>query len=87
MQHIPPPKQLKKGTETSMKSNIRDVSKYLNEFQEIRIKSKEHAGNIYDKELNQIYEMSNKSFFTAIWNGYKFGFIAGLHYAKNQRRK
>ena len=70
-----------------MKSNIRDVSKYLNEFQEIRIKSKEHAGNIYDKELNQIYEMSNKSFFTAIWNGYKFGFIAGLHYAKNQRRK
>ena len=70
-----------------MKSHNRDVSKYLEEFQQIRIKSKEQAGTIYADELDQLYKMGNGEQFETMWLSYKFGFIAGLHYARNQRKK
>jgi hypothetical protein len=74
-----------------MKSNIRDVSKYLEEFKKIREKSKYKAGNIYSSEMEQLYNLSVRKDRLDIamlcWNSYEFGFIAGLHYAKNQQKK
>lgn len=87
MQHIPPPKQLKKGTETSMKSNKRDVSTFIKEHETLIFKSKGRAGDITANELEQLFYISNGKIYETMWNSYRFGFIAGLHYAKNQRRK
>lgn len=70
-----------------MKLHNREISKYLNEYEQIRIKSKEQAGNLYADEMQQIYEIANGRTFESMSLCWKFGFIAGLHYAKNQRRK
>lgn len=65
----------------------RDVSKFLKEFQQINSKSKGQAGAIYTSELDQLYTPEKGDVYNAICSSYQFGFIAGLHYAKNQRRK
>ena len=88
MQHITTAKQtLKRKEKERMKANSRDVSKFLNEYEQIRIKSKEQAGNIYCDEMQQLYDMGKGQIFESMALSWKFGFIAGLHYAKNQRRK
>ena len=70
-----------------MKPHNREISKYLEEYNQIRIKSKEHAGNLYANEMHQLFDMAKGSVFESMSLCWKFGFIAGLHYAKNQRRK
>ena len=87
MQHIPPPTNIKRKGTNRMNTRSRDVSKFLNEFQELRTKSKDQAGNIYADELDTLYNMGKGQQFETMWLSFKFGFIAGLHYAKNQRKK
>lgn len=69
-----------------MKPNCRSVSKFLEEFQEIRIKSKERAGNLYANEINDLYHLGKGKPFQIMSLSWKFGFVCGLHYAKNQLR-
>ena len=70
-----------------MKLHNREISKYLKEYESIRIKSKEQAGNLYADEMQLIFDMGKGSIFESMSLCWKFGFIAGIHYAKNQRRK
>lgn len=74
-----------------MKSNNRDVSKFLEESNKIKEKSKYHAGAIYCSEMEQLLELSERNgridMAKLSWNSFDFGFIAGLHYAKNQQKR
>lgn len=74
-----------------MKSNNRDVSKYLEELEKIKKKSNYQAGSIYTREMEQLLNLScnhkHPSIYYLIWDSFEFGFVAGLHYAKNQQKK
>lgn len=74
-----------------MKSNNRDVSMFLEESKKIKEKSKYKACNMYASEMDQLLQLTKSNgkidLATLIWNSYDFGFIAGLHYAKNQQKK
>lgn len=70
-----------------MKLHNREISKYLKEYESIRTKSKEQAGNLYADEMQLLYDMAKGQMFESMALCWKFGFIAGIHYAKNQRRK
>ena len=69
----------------------RDVIKHLHEMKSLQKKSHGKKGILYADEINQLYYLSmNKEHvdpFRLIWNSFDFGFIAGYHCAKNERKK
>ena len=69
-----------------MNAKTRDVSRFIEELNRIQDKSKGAAGSMYYDEVKQLLLMS-KSPYELLLHSWKFGFVCGEHYAKNQRRK
>ena len=74
-----------------MKSNCRDVSKYLEESQEIKKRTNYSPYDMSIEEMQQLFSMSNtaRGFDKArlSWNSFNFGFAAGYRCAQKEQKR